>query len=200
MKVSALFYSPSVLFSLVLLGVPIRSQALVSGTVTGNPDGTFTYAYTVNNSSGPFDIGAWSLDFGITLPDWDQTDTLSGGSVSIPNADWFATAGTPISGQSAQDFISLNPAADVAVGSVLSGFSFTSHHPPGPATYHEFSGSGDSATGQTVGPANVTVPDDGVGSATLFLLVVLSFFGSRNGRLRASVVSLEQQSSSRQRI
>jgi hypothetical protein len=178
---------------LAVLAVPGVSQAVVIGAFTANPDGTFTYAYTVNNSGGAFDIGAWSLDLGIALPDWDQLDTLSGGSVSIPNAGWFAAPGIPISGQSAQDFISLDPASDVAVGSVLSGFSFTSRFAPGPATYREFSGSGDEASGQTVGPAVASVPEGGVGIAPFVLLAALLFCGPQSRRVRLSAIPLDRR-------
>ncbi len=130
----------------------------IIGSDVVNANGTVTYSYVVNNSGGLFDIAAWSLEFGFLTPDWNQFDNFSGGDVNVPNANWFADPGTPIPGKSAQDFISLDPDADVATGTSLRGFSFTSDFQPGYITFDEFSADGKSATGTTIGPVSA-VPD-----------------------------------------
>jgi hypothetical protein len=144
----------------------LSANALVSGSSLDNLDGTYTYSYRIDNTAGTFDISAWSLEFPFLLPDWDPLDTFSGGDVSVPNLSWFASAGIPVSGLSAQDFLSLDPAGDVLVGNSLDGFSFVSAFAPGTIPYHEFSPLGDSASGNTVGPALrvVAVPDGGAGA------------------------------------
>jgi hypothetical protein len=150
---------PTLLRSLVVGGVLMASCPSAPAEVTGsfilNGDGTITYFYEVSNLTGTFDISLWSLEFDFPTPDWDTLDTFSGGDVSVPNSLWFADAGIPVSGASAQDFLSLDPAGDVLAGTVLAGFSFTSSLPPGPVTYREFSATGDSASGTTVGPTSV---------------------------------------------
>jgi hypothetical protein len=153
-------------------GALLASAPSAPGEVTGsfilNGDGTITYFYEVSNLTGAFDISLWSLEFDFPTPDWDTLDTLSGGDVSVPNSLWFADAGIPVSGASAQDFLSLDPAGDVLVGTVLAGFSFTSSLPPGRVTYHEFSATGDSASGTTVGPTAV-IPEASTWVAALGL-------------------------------
>jgi hypothetical protein len=160
----------------------------VIGGYVDNGDGTFTYSYLVDNTTGPFDISAWSLDFPFSTPDWDQLDAPSGGEVTIPNFDWSADKGVPVTGLSAQDFLSLAPAGDVLVGQSLSGFSFTSRFLPGQVAFLEFSANGASAGGSTVGPAliAVTVPEPGGKVAELaFAAVAVFTAGRRVVRARA---------------
>ncbi len=139
-------------------------QAGIVGSAVANGDGTVTYSYVVDNSAGAFDVFLWSLNFPFLTPDWNQLDVLSGGDVHVPNANWFANVGVPVTGSSAQDFLSLNPAGDVLVGQSLSGFSFTSHYLPGQIAFLEFSAAGDSDGGTTIGPAflSLSVPDGGL--------------------------------------
>jgi len=162
---------------LVLTLTAPNTNAAVQGTATDNGNGTYTYDFTVDNSGGNFDIFAWSLEFNFGLPDWNQNDTPIGGDVTVPNSGWAAQAGTPTTGLSAQDFLSLDPSTDVLAGSMLSGFSFTSAFPPGEVSYNMFSPLGESGSGTTVGPALVTgrVPDSGpglVGFAVIGLLLI----------------------------
>jgi len=152
-----------------------RADATILGTATPNGDGTFTYAYSADNSSGAFDVAIWSLEFGIPVPDWNPLDTAAGGDVSVPNPNWVAGAGIPLLGQSAQDFISIGD--DVLTGGVLGGFSFKSSYAPGHATYFEYSAGGDSTSGNTIGPALASVPEGGVGAfglAAIGLLLALA--------------------------
>lgn len=135
-----------------------EAPAEVIATFVVNGDGTVTYTYEVDNTAGAFDVAAWSLDLPFATPDWDQLDVLSGGGVGIPNASWFAAAGIPVGGLSAQDFVSLDAAGDVLLGTTLGGFSFTSSYLPGLVDYFEFSALGDSATGQVLGPALLPPP------------------------------------------
>ncbi len=164
------------LASLLLLPSP-RTMADVLGSFVIHGDGTVTYFYNVDNSAGLFDVAAWSLEFDVGAPDWNPLDVFSGGDVAVPDPIWFADLGVPITGASAQDFLSLDPTGDVAVGSMLAGFSFTSSFLPGPVTYHEFSASGESATGTTIGPATLatTIPEAGgwVGASGLAVLTLL---------------------------
>lgn len=155
------------------------TKASVVGSVVDNLNGTYTYSYLVNNASGTFDIAAWSLDFPFLMPDWDTFDTGFGGDVSVPNSAWVASAGIPITGLSAQDFLSLDPSGDVLVGGSLGGFSFISAFGPGTITFHEFSAFGDSASGNTVGPAEIAkaVPDAGP-NVVLWGLVCVALFAS----------------------
>ena len=144
----------------VALSAPGVASANIIGSFSANADGTTTYTYVIDNSKGTFDVAAWSLDFGFSMPDWNQFDIFSGGSVNVPSLNWFADAGIPVTGQSAQDFLSLDSDGDVAGGQSLGGFSFTSAFQPGTVTYSEFSADGMSETGMTVGPS-MTVPDKG---------------------------------------
>lgn len=93
--------------------------------------------------------------------------------MQVPNANWFADVGVPVTGSSAQDFLSLNPAGDVLAGQSLSGFSFTSHYLPGQIDFLEFSATGASDGGTTIGPAflSLSVPDGGVKWAEFTLAV-----------------------------
>ena len=145
--------------SLGLGGILLAAAPSAPGEITGsfvlNGDGTITYFYQVDNSSGLFDVSQWSLDFDFAAPDWDPVDTFSGGDVTVPDLLWIADGGDSVSGASAQDFLAVDAAADVLVGTVRGGFSFTSSLPPGRVTYHEFSAQGDSASGTTVGPTGV---------------------------------------------
>ena len=155
------------------------SHATIIGAVVDNGNGTFTYNYEVDNTLGTFDIAVWSLEFDIA-PDWDQLDSLSGGDVDVPNFDWFADAGIPTSGTSAQDFISLDPFADVLAGDTLAGFSFTSSFAPGTINYFEFDGFGTSASSLTVGPtaAGVVIPEPS--SWALLAIGLVSIMLKRN--------------------
>jgi hypothetical protein len=132
--------------------------AAVIGSALDNGDGTFTYSFEVDNGLGDFDIAAWSLEFDFPMLDWDPADIAGGGDVTVPDPNWIAGLGIPVSGQSAQDFLSLSPDTDVLVGASLTGFSFTSAHAPGTVIYREFSAFGDSATGSTTGPGPRTAP------------------------------------------
>jgi hypothetical protein len=146
--------------ALALVAVTNSVKAGIVGSDVINNDGTMTYSYTINNSGNTFSVAEWSLEFGFLLPDWNQLDIFSGGDVTVPNAGWFADAGTPITGKSAQDFISLGSEDDVAAGQSLTGFSFTSRILPGTVTFEEFSADGKSLFGTTVGPVS-TVPEGG---------------------------------------
>jgi hypothetical protein len=153
----------------------------VYGGITGsdvvNRDGTVTYSYVVDNSKGSFDVAAWSLEFGFSIPDWNQFDNFSGGDVKVPNENWFADPGTPTTGKSAQDFISLGgEGGDVEVGAKLYGFSFTSDFQPGTITFDEFSADGTSSTGTTIGPVNA-VPE-GNGPFELISFAALAGFAA----------------------
>lgn len=144
-----------------LLAPAAPASAAIVSTIVDNGDGTFTYSFEVDNASGGFDIASWSLDLEFASPDWNQLDSFAGGDVVVTDPDWIATVGIPVSGLSAQDFLSLGPDSDVVVGSVLSGFSFTSSFQPGAVTYYEFSAFGDSATGSVVGPSVAPIPEPG---------------------------------------
>jgi len=164
----------------IALSVKVGMLAFVSqtghtsivGSAVPNGDGTVTYSYIVDNTAGSFDVSFWSLNFEFLAPDWNQSDVLSGGDVQVPNANWFADIGVPVSGVSAQDFLSLNPAGDVPVGQNLSGFSFRSHYLPGQIAFLEFSAAGAASGGTTIGPAFLSVPDGGVTSAGFMLVAV----------------------------
>lgn len=130
----------------------------VVATFVVNGDGTVTYTYEVDNTAGAFDVAAWSLEFPFATPDWDPLDVPSGGGVGVPNATWFAAAGIPVGGLSAQDFVSLDATGDVLLGTTLGGFSFTSAYLPGLVDYLEFSALGDSVSGQVLGPALLPPP------------------------------------------
>ena len=148
----------------VLLSVwPVTSYGAISGSFVINGNGTVTYSYTVDNTAGAFDIAGWTLEFPFAQPDWNPLDAPAG-DVTVPNQHWVAGAGTPVTGLSAQDFLSLDSEGDVLTGSSLAGFSFTSAFLPGPVSYHEFSAVGDSENGDTIGPAVApvdAVPDSG---------------------------------------
>ena len=155
---------------------PSRSQAILIGMSANNGNGTFTYSYTVDNTSGTFDIVAFSLEFNFlsSLIDWNQLDIAGGGSVNVADVNWIAQAGTsPNVGISSQDFFSINPASDVLMGTSLSGFSFISALAPGSMTYYfEFGASAESASGTTVGPVSAaiaSVPDGGSSLALAFV-------------------------------
>lgn len=162
------------LLASVLLTPALPSAAGVIGSFTANGDGSYTYFYEVDNRGGAFDVALWSLEFDFATPDWNQLDSASGGDVGLPDPLWLADAGTPVTGLSAQDFVSLDPSADVAVGAVLGGFSFISSRAPGQVAYHQFSPAGDSSSGFTIGP--VTAVPDGTGS-TLGLLLIAAASG-----------------------
>src|SRR5262245_18952984 len=108
----------------VLAAVSLPASGEIIGSFVVNGDGTVTYTYRVDNQAGLFDVAFWSLDFEFPAPDWNQVDTLGGGDVAVANPNWLAEAGIPLVGLSAQDFVSLDPTADVLTGTVLDGFSF----------------------------------------------------------------------------
>ena len=151
----------------------------VIGSFNLNGDGTVTYSYEVDNVGGSFDVAAWALEFGFPTPNWNQVDVFSGGDVTVPNVNWFADAGTPVVGQSAQDFLALSPAGDVVVGQSLRGFSFTTTFLPGTITYDEFSATGDSITGTTIGPISTVPEGDGPLEAIAFAGVMAFAAGTR---------------------
>jgi hypothetical protein len=161
------------------------AYAAIVGSAVDNGDGTFTYSFVVDNSSGSFDIAAWALDFAFATPDWDQLDTLAGGGVTVPDPNWVADIGIPVTGLSAQDFLSLSPDSDVLVGAMLAGFSFTSAYQPGEISYSEFSAFGDSAIGSTVGPSSAPIPEARALWTFPIGLALLAFAVRRNS-LRAT--------------
>ena len=169
--------------ALLLLAAP--ASATIIGSALDNGDGTYTYSFAVDNTAGSFDIAAWSLEFDIAAPDWDQLDVFSGGSVVVPDLDWYADAGIPVAGVFAQDFLSLSPLSDVLVGSVLGGFSFVSAYGPALVSYYEFSAFGDSASGTVIGPATGPVPEPNALSVFSLGLAVLAL-GVRRHALRGS--------------
>ncbi len=162
----------------VLLAVATPVFGDVIGTDVQNADGTVTYSYLIDNTTGTFDIAAWSLNFGLPTPDWNETETVSGGSVTVPNANWIADRGTPLDALSAQDFLSLNPGGDVARGQTLAGFSFTSRFQPGPVGYSEFSADGNSVGGETIGPVTRAVPEN-AGPVEAVALAAITVFTAR---------------------
>lgn len=150
-----------VALGLVTSALPLR--AAVIGSYAANGDGTFTYWYRLDNTSGSFDIAAWSLEFAFALPDWDPLDVGAGGGVTVPDANWVAFEGVSLEGGWAQDFLSLDEAGDVTAGSLLEGFSFKSRFRPGTVTFHEFSAFGEGSSGFTLGPVHApsAVPEGG---------------------------------------
>ncbi|HXK21732.1 MAG TPA: hypothetical protein VMS55_03545 [Myxococcota bacterium] len=164
--------------ALVLFASPV--PASIIGSALDNGDGTFTYSFTVANSSGDFDVSAWSLDLPFAAPDWDPFDTGFGGDVTVPD-NWVAQPGTPVTGLFAQDFISLDPSSDVLVGTTLGGFSFKSSYRPGTVSYYEFSALGESATGSTTGPAQA-VPEPRAALVFALGLVWVAFSLNRRAR------------------
>src|SRR5262245_46288065 len=153
-----------------LVGAAAPAEAGVVGSSAANGDGTWTYSYTVDNTAGGFDVAVWSLEFDFAAPDWNQLEMASGGDVAVPTG-WAADVGVPVVGQSAQDFVSLDPSGDVAVGATLAGFAFTSSFEPGTVRYLEFSGTADEADGTTVGPSAAPEP---LGLAALASLALVA--------------------------
>ena len=169
--------------ALLLPAAPV--SATIIGSAFDNGDGTFTYSFEVDNSSGSFDIAVWSLELEF-LPDWDQLDVFSGGGVAVPDPGWTADAGIPVAGLSAQDFISLGPDSDVLVGATLGGFSFTSAYRPVLVTWYEFSALGDSATGSVIGPGAAPIPEPGALSTFSIGLALVAFAVRRRSPRRSS--------------
>ncbi len=144
---------------------PIFIVLIISGSANAfiieshimNPDGTYTYTYLIDNTPmegiAAFDIMSWSLEFPI-IPDWNQNDASSvpAGGVIVPNSGWTALSGTPITGQSAQDFVSLSASFEVETGQQLGGFSFTSSFAPGSIAFYEFGVDAQTNSGVTIGP------------------------------------------------
>jgi len=178
------------LAAVVLATASSPTQATVIGSNFLNADGSVTYLYRVDNTDGVFDISAWSLEFGFSSLDWNPLDAASGGSVSVPNLNWFADVGNPVLGLSAQDFISLTPRADVIAGQALSGFSFTSRFLPGSITYHEFLSDGSSITGTTIGP--VQKAPDGDGPLATMACIAVASFGAGIRKLAKNTPPLRQ--------
>ena len=174
----------------------LPSHATPIGLAVDNGNGTWTYSYTIDNTGGTFDIVAWSLEFNFTsaLIDWNQSDTFSGGAVTVPDANWIAQPGIPTFGLSSQDFFSLDPASDVLTGTSLTGFSFISAIAPGSVSYYlEFGANNESQSGFTVGPQaslSASVPEGG----SSFLYGLISLMGCcgagrwlrRNGAMEAA--------------
>src|SRR5688572_9469633 len=131
---------------LPLLTAALPLRAVIVGRSVSNPDGSYTYSYTVDNSLGAFDISSWSLEFDFAAPEWDQADAFAGGGVAVPNAEWFAMPGIPLSGLSGQDFLSLSSSSDILAGTSLSGFSFTRWFAPSLVPFAEFDALGSSST------------------------------------------------------
>ena len=178
------------LIALTFLATADSVFGVVLGSHILNGDGSTTYSYVVDNRAGPFNVAAWSLEFGFPAPDWNQLDVFSGGDVHVPNPEWFADTGTPISGQSAQDFISLTPYGDVGVGNTLWGFSFTSDFQPGTITYTEFSADGRSVSGTTVGPVNTVPEGNGPFEAISFVAIAGFAAFTRSSRNKANVITI----------
>jgi hypothetical protein len=169
----------------------LTASASALGNIVGsdvlNADGSVTYSFIVDNSSGSFNVAAWSLEFGFPMPDWNQVDISFGGNVTVPTVPipgWSADGGTPVVGLSAQDFLSLGPSSDVAIGQTLLGFSFTSKFLPGTITYFEFSAEGDSHSGMTIGPVNAVPEGNGPLEAIALGAIAVFVAGTRARRRR----------------
>ena len=165
--------------ALVLFASP--APASIIGSALDNGDGTFTYSFEVDNSSGSFDVSSFSLDLPLATHDWDPNEIASGGDVTVPD-NWFAAEGIPVTGLFAQDFVSLDGSSDVLAGSKLDGFSFKSSYAPGAVNYYEFSAVGDSATGSTTGPAAAPVPEPGAALVFSLGLGLVAFHLNRRPR------------------
>jgi hypothetical protein len=166
----------SVVAGWALLGVAIVTHGNVVGTYTDNNDGTVTYFYKVDNRFGLQDVAMFSLEFAFAAPDWNTDDEPAGGDVKVPN-DWFASLGIPIGGLSAQDFAGFVPGAEVTMGAILSGFSFTSSFRPGMVNWFEFPASGGlAAAGTTIGPAaSHSLPESNLWAEGIALTALLAF-------------------------
>ena len=153
------------------IAIGLLAGLSTSGAVVGSYEivghDLVKYSYRIDNQAGLFDIAAWSLDLNLAAPDWNPLDLASGGQVAVPDANWIGGPGIPVSGLWAQDFVSLSTDGDVGMGEELDGFWFFSRFLPGQVVYHEFSATGESATGVTIGPAlpPPSVPEPGVWAA-----------------------------------
>jgi len=164
---------------LLLLTAALPLRAVIVGSSVLNPDGSYTYSYTVDNTLGAFDISSWSLEFDFAAPDWDQADAFAGGGVTVPNAEWFAMPGIPLSGLSGQDFLSLSSSSDILAGTSLSGFSFTSWFAPSLVAFAESDALGASSTlASTVGPSSAAAPAVPEGSGPYALMAAVFLAGS----------------------
>ena len=110
-----------------------QAGASIIGMSTDNMNGTWTYEYTIDNTTGNSAVVGFDLDFDFT-PDWNQLDVNRGGDVMVPDANWSASLGGP----SLQGFLSLGPSSDVLPGAILQGFSFTSGVAPALVGYQEY--------------------------------------------------------------
>jgi hypothetical protein len=166
----------SLIAACTLFAASVPASAIVVGSFVDNGNGTFTYSYEIDNSGGAFPVAAWSLEFGFTTPDWDSLDTLSGGDVSVPNANWFAIGGNLPGGEAIQDFLTLSSVAEVPIGQTLLGFSFTSEFAPGLVDFTEFSAGGDFNIGSTIGPVPASaVPEAGSGMEGIAFAALVAF-------------------------
>ena len=168
------------LFCILSASVVVSTQAnaIIIGTSTDNLDGTWTYEYVIDNTSGSFDIDAFALQFDFDPDDvvgFNPLDTFSGGDVNVPNLDWVSDPN--FSGNNTLDFTDLDALLfggfGVVAGDSLSGFSFTLAMAPTMVTWTAFDTivTGSSISGSTVGPGSASVPD----SASTGLLLVFSF-------------------------
>lgn len=145
------------------------TQGAIVGSVLDNGNGTYTYSYSIDNTGGAFPVVAFSLEFPVPSAaiDWDQTT-----GITLP-VNWAAVPGIPTLGLSAQDFLSLNPIADVSIGGILAGFSFVSALQPGPVSYNQFGAAGQTRSGTVVGATGV--PEPGTALAGIFVLGFAAF-------------------------
>lgn len=122
--------SVSVAVCLLVVGVPAMSGSILSGAVSFNTaTHLYTYMYTVDNTSGPAPVN----DFAVLINPFAANFTLTPVSSTTPVGWMFFTS---VSGSSALP--PLNEfgtfwewgGGSVAVGSTLSGFSFTTPYGP----------------------------------------------------------------------
>lgn len=141
------------------------ASALVFYTADDLGSGLFRYNLKLDNRMGTEPLSGLNLLFG------NSVFGLDGASkVGVPNADWDFLLPDPVGGIDDLDFISLLPAADVAIGQQLAGFSFISMRAPTALVAGEFAveaiGS-DSAQQIPIGDA-IAAPEP----ATLMLIML----------------------------